>query len=87
MAGNGSSPIITRENISDSVYSWIKKAIINVSHEGKSNVAVDVQIIDALSRNKPQEVSEAIRLHLQDVVTTLSRNSSDLLDVESPEDK
>jgi DNA-binding GntR family transcriptional regulator len=59
--------------------------LMYISHEGKSTVAVDehVQVIDALKRRKPDEVSQAIREHLRDVVTTLSQNSTDLLDVDS----
>jgi DNA-binding GntR family transcriptional regulator len=60
--------------------------LMYISHEGKTSVAVDehVQILTALKQKKARDVSKAIHDHLHDVVTTLSSNSTDLLDVDSP---
>jgi DNA-binding GntR family transcriptional regulator len=52
-----------------------------ISHEGKSAVAIEehMQIIDALKRANPHDTSEAIRVHLKDVVSTLSHGNTGLL--------
>jgi DNA-binding GntR family transcriptional regulator len=61
--------------------------LMYISHKGKTDIALDehMQILQALKLRKPGDVSEAIRSHLRDVVTTLSSNSTDLLDVKSQE--
>jgi DNA-binding GntR family transcriptional regulator len=61
--------------------------LMYISHKGKADTALDehTQILQALKLRKPADVSEAIRRHLRDVVTTLSSNSTDLLDVKNQE--
>jgi DNA-binding GntR family transcriptional regulator len=56
-------------------------------HEGKQDGAIEehIQIIAALKRHEPEEVRQAIVEHLNDVVTTLSRNGEELLGINTPQ--
>jgi DNA-binding GntR family transcriptional regulator len=56
-------------------------------HKGKLDGAIEehVQIIDALKRHEPEKVHQAVIDHLTDVVSTLSRDGENLLDMNAPQ--
>ncbi|MFP3040637.1 GntR family transcriptional regulator [Treponema primitia] len=60
--------------------------LIYFSHDGKTDGAIEehIHIIKALKKHHPEEVRQAVIEHLNDVVTTLSSNGAELVNIEAP---